>query len=248
MNKPAYHPLWMYLAFFFMISFHIFVNVFSLNGYTTGEISNLYLVYFTPADFTFVIWSVIYILLFLWLLRFSLHKQILTKNSCIWFILSCILNILWLISWHYLLDGTAVIILVLHLWSAGKLYLIQRRQKTSIWWLTPLSIYAGWLIIALATNIIYFSVATLKVTVDTQLALSYIALSIIIFTGFVILFTLEDWRILAVFVWSFFGITVKNYQDHWILSIVTIILTIFFITVSILYFKQIYISRKEAAE
>jgi hypothetical protein len=47
--------------------FNALVNILPLNGITTGEVSNAYPNLFTPANYVFSIWGVIYTLLFVFM-------------------------------------------------------------------------------------------------------------------------------------------------------------------------------------
>ncbi|MFS0749230.1 TspO/MBR family protein [Oceanobacillus sp. 1P07AA] len=238
MEKRTIQLISMYIAFFAMIAVNALANILPLNGYSTGEVSNMYTVYFTPASYTFSIWTVIYIGLLYWLIRISFHKQPVTATLMWIFISTCVFNALWIVFWHYLFDGIALIVLGLHLLSVFILYAYQRQQRASYSMIIPVSIYFGWLIVAFATNIIYFSVATLEVTNSTQLLLAYLALTVIILISMAVLFSVRDWSILLVFLWSMGGIAVKNFSDQWTLSFVTIILMIFLIVITFLYLRQ----------
>ena len=102
MNKTFQQQLTMYIAFFIMIGVNILANVLPLNGYTTGDVAHLYDVLIVPAGYTFSIWSLIYIGLFIWLICFSLKKHEISQSAFVTFIISCIFNIAWIFAWHYL--------------------------------------------------------------------------------------------------------------------------------------------------
>ena len=57
----------MVIALFSVITVNALANILPLNNQTTGEISNRLPVLFTPAGYVFSIWSVIYVLLIVWL-------------------------------------------------------------------------------------------------------------------------------------------------------------------------------------
>ncbi|MDZ7650849.1 MAG: hypothetical protein U5K54_28980 [Cytophagales bacterium] len=74
----------------------------------TGQISDLYPSLFTPAGFTFSVWSLIY----LSLIGFSTTQVIVKdkpyfKELSLWFILSCISNISWILAWHHLFTAAS---------------------------------------------------------------------------------------------------------------------------------------------
>ena len=74
---------------------------------STGAISEKYKNLFTPAPITFAIWGIIYLLLALFIvyqMNFSAKNWYaveMVKAIGFWFIVSCIMNIGWMFSWHY---------------------------------------------------------------------------------------------------------------------------------------------------
>ena len=57
------------LAFILALTVNSLANIIPIGGQTTGEISDKYPTLFTPAGFTFSIWSLIYLSLFLFMER-----------------------------------------------------------------------------------------------------------------------------------------------------------------------------------
>lgn len=238
MNKTFQQQLTMYIAFFIMIGVNILANVLPLNGYTTGDVAHLYDVLIVPAGYTFSIWSLIYIGLFIWLICFSLKKHEISQSAFVTFIISCIFNIAWIFAWHYLFNGIAVIIITLHFISVLTLYILQGHKKTTKWAQAPFSMYVGWLMVAAIVNILYYLVSVIHISYATQLSYTYLALCIIIIIGISLLFFWKDWIIQAVFIWSFIGIIVKNAQDNFVLSIVTTIFAVFLIGATVFLLKK----------
>ena len=64
----------MTLSLIAVILINAAANIMPLNGKTTGEIANRLPVLFTPANYVFFIWPVIYLLLAYWLFGFR-RKQ-----------------------------------------------------------------------------------------------------------------------------------------------------------------------------
>jgi benzodiazapine receptor len=96
-----------------------------INGMSTGELSELYPNLFTPAGFTFSIWSVIYLLLigfaiFQWKI---LSKPYFTELS-LWFLLSSLANISWILAWHYLFIYASLLIMLILLFSLTRIFLL----------------------------------------------------------------------------------------------------------------------------
>jgi len=96
-----------------------------INGMGTGELSELYPNLFTPAGFTFSIWSVIYLLL----IGFAIFQwKILSKRYFIelslWFLLSSLANISWILAWHYLFIYASLLIMLILLFSLTRIFLL----------------------------------------------------------------------------------------------------------------------------
>lgn len=97
---------WNLIFFISMISINIIANTLPFGRGTTAEISAKYNSLFTPAPVTFSIWFVIYLLLaFFIVYQFGFFNEVFagTFISLIgpWFIISCIMNIGWIISFSY---------------------------------------------------------------------------------------------------------------------------------------------------
>ena len=107
-------PLTAVILFVAMITVNALANALPINGLDTGEVSDLYPSLFTPSGITFSIWSVIYFFLagsvvVMWRHR---NNELIQKLLTL-FCASCILNLSWILAWHYLLPGVSVIIMVL---------------------------------------------------------------------------------------------------------------------------------------
>lgn len=156
-----------WLSFLLTLFVNAMANVLPINGLNTGQVSALYPNLFVPDGFTFSIWSVIYtwILLFVvvssrWLLSSSAsqaQRQAAALLSPL-FIISGIINVSWILAWHYL---QVVLSLLLMLAFLTLLFLqFQRIQQASgnatpaIRWLlfAPFVIYFGWISVATIAN------------------------------------------------------------------------------------------------
>lgn len=238
MNIAIRNQFIMYGALVLMVLANIFVNTFKLNGFTTGEIANLYTVYFMPAGYTFMIWTVIYVGLLIWCLMFTLKRHVLTDKILWVFVVSCGLNILWLIFWHFTFPGLAAIILGFHLLSVCYLYLLVRKSSERHWFNYAISIYFAWLIIAFTVNLLYYLVATVRVEAVVQLSYTYLALCILVITALVLFLINKDWLIQFTFAWGFIGISFGANHESWILSLIIGILTAGILIVDYLIYQK----------
>ena len=152
---------WTNLLFFVMT---LIINTLGatgwINGITQKDISDRFLTLITPAPSTFSIWSVIYSLLLASLIVMIIKKEdpyyqnALEQISRL-FMISCVLNMLWIITFSFVLIEISVIfitgfVVVLTL-ICGKLLEIRQGKH----WLLPMcfGLYAGWLFIATVVNI-----------------------------------------------------------------------------------------------
>lgn len=131
-----------------------------INGLTQKQISDMYVTLITPSPATFSIWSVIYSLLLISMIVMIVKKDDTYYQKAIdsisnLFRLSCILNILWIVLFSFVLVEISTLFIlgfVITLVLIG-VKLIQIREGRR--WLLPLTfgLYSGWLFIATVVNI-----------------------------------------------------------------------------------------------
>lgn len=135
------------------------------NGKTISTISDQYHNYFTPAGYAFSIWGVIYIglLVFVIYCGRGLFKSTDDDWPVLkigwWFVISCVANSFWIISWIYDYIGLSVLIMLVLLFSLIKIILNTRMELDDlplkkiafVWW--PFCIYSGWISVALIANV-----------------------------------------------------------------------------------------------
>jgi len=202
-------------------------NALPLNGITTGDISDLYPNYFTPAGFTFGIWGVIYLFLGLFILRQTAHyfrygsPPIEVEKIGYLFLFSCLMNIAWIISWHYLYITLSFVIMLLLLASLIIIYLRLRggqlagRRAASyldFWTMhTPFRLYLGWITAATLVNLTVLIIhrgfdAMTTSGVIWAAAMVFIAMIL----GLLVLIVKRDLIYASVLLWTFFGIVYKR--------------------------------------
>jgi hypothetical protein len=241
------------LAFILMVYINYLSNALPINGQTPGELSDKYVNYFVPAGLTFAIWGVIYS----WLLVFCgfqiasfFNVKINDKLNPIiekmgWlFVVTCVLNVGWLLAWHYEYVAFSVVIMILFLGTLLLIFLkldIGKSKTNSLEkWIShaPFSIYLGWISIATIANATALLVhnqwagfglsedlwAKIMIIIGLVVCLFVLFTRNAIFYGFVVL-------------WAFFGIHYKRSQlgDITSLSIDNVVLICMgIITVAIL--------------
>lgn len=159
------------VSFVGMIGVNAAAVLLPLNNISTKEVSHLYPNLFTPAPFTFSIWSIIYLALTGFVIYqinpTKKEKGILTTSLFLkirfTFIFSCIVNILWIFSWHYLNLGLSVLLMLLLLVSLIYVNRLIRTNKLNsrenLFIHIPFSLYFGWITVATIANITAFLVA-----------------------------------------------------------------------------------------
>lgn len=153
------------LALVVVIIINYLSNTGIFNNSTMSTVSAAYSNAFTPAGYAFSIWGLIYLGLlgFVIFTGRSLFSQrqpdpYLEKIGW-WFVLSCVANVLWIITWLYDYTGISVLVMMLLLGCLLKIIVNTRmeldyhplRRYLFIFW--PFAIYAGWVSIALIANI-----------------------------------------------------------------------------------------------
>jgi hypothetical protein len=203
------------LLFAGMIFMNYLANAIPLNNRTTGELSNSFPNLFVPAGITFSIWGIIYLLLAGYcIIQFKNSNQQLVGQIGWIFAVSCVLNGLWIVCWHY---GKLPFSLLVMLGILVSLIYINILIKDIPFGLIKASfgIYLGWICVATIANtttllvnskwngagiseeiwtIIMIAVATLIVSITLyKLNNPFIALSVI---------------------WAFTGIIIKRQADY----------------------------------
>ncbi|MFI3283559.1 MAG: TspO/MBR family protein [Erysipelotrichaceae bacterium] len=135
-------------------------NLLPLNGKLSKDISDMYRNLFTPASYTFSIWSLIYLLLafyvgYMVIKKFNEEDEKHYQEIGLYFIASSIFNCLWIIAWHYNLILITLVLMALLFISVGRIYVLVQRRKDLIPSIA-FGIYYGWISIATIANVAIF--------------------------------------------------------------------------------------------
>ena len=208
-----------------MIVVNALANILPINGMKTGELSDFYPNLFVPSGMTFSIWGVIYALL-LFMVIYQMvavsgkkERFALSKNQNLVFALTCVLNVAWILTWHYqkvLLSVIVMIGLLLCLISLynGVFNAKIKKIPARIAYRVTMNVYLGWISVATIANI-----SALLVSWNWNgFGLPENVWTIIIMViGLIIaiLVTLKNHVIFypLVFVWAYYGIIVKRSAD-----------------------------------
>ncbi len=210
------------ITFIFMVVMNFLANYLPLNDTPTEAISDQYYNIFTPAGFTFAIWGVIYLaltVLVIFLIRGILKNKERTGKIVLaigpLFIISSILNGVWLFAWHYDRIPLSTIIMLGLLLSLILLYrnLKDARVEEGLY-LLPFSIYLGWISVATVANIVILTEALNwgRLGLSPEFWLTLLLLVIIALTAFMVLKE-SDTAFGLVILWALIGITSARWSD-----------------------------------
>ena len=150
------------VAFITVILVNGLANSIPIGGQTTGEVSAKYPSLFTPAGFTFSIWSLIYLGLLVYVVYQALPAQrsnpALARISSL-FIINCLTNAAWIFAWHYEHLFLSLLLILGVLATLVRIYKLLGSEGAltlpgHVWCVhLPFSLYTGWITVAAIANI-----------------------------------------------------------------------------------------------
>lgn len=212
-------------SFLVMVAVNMLANILRFGGSTTGEVSAKYPNLFTPAPYTFSIWGVIYLLLAVFILLPIIRNHGIEQNTDMpsrigfLFMISCILNILWIISWHFDMIGLSVVLMAGLLFT---LILIDMRldgfSASTIWEgcaACSFQLYLGWICAATIANLSVFLTSIswngFGLSQETWTVLVILAGALI---GAGMIITNRNFIGALAIIWAYFGIMVKHMSSY----------------------------------
>lgn len=195
-------------------------NALPLNGKTTAALSDQFKVFFVPAGYVFAIWGVIYIGWIAFAIYQALpaqrHNPRLQRVGWL-FVLASLANAVWLFAWHYEQFPLSVVVMLSLLGLLIAMYrrLDVNRARASFaekWCVdVPLSIYLGWISVATIANIAdllyYWQWDGWGIAPEMWAVIMLVVASVL---ALLMALTRSDVAFLAVIVWAFAGIAVKQ--------------------------------------
>lgn len=190
-----------------------------IGGVTTQEVSALYPALFVPAGYVFSIWSVIYLGLAAYAVAQAvppLLRDDRVRSVAWWFVLSGVLNSVWLVLWQTLRIYWTVPVMLALLLTLIAIYRglrVGRRAGPAETWLVrvPFSIYLGWISVATIANV---SDALLHAQWAgwgiSDVAWAVIMLAVATLLGTLMLLRERDVAYALVLIWAFVGIAVEQ--------------------------------------
>jgi hypothetical protein len=198
-----------------MLVMNYLANALPLNNKTTGELSDSFPNLFVPAGITFSIWGIIYLLLIAFCIaQFTgSSKEVIADISWL-FGISCILNALWIICWHYGKLPLSLIVMMGLLVTLIVINISIRELPFGIIKAT-FGIYLGWICIATIANVTAVLVNSnwngFNIPQETWTIIMIVIGTVLI--GLTI-YRLKNPFIGLAVVWAFIGIAIKRQDDY----------------------------------
>lgn len=225
------------VLFGLMILMNYLANALPINNKTTGQLSDQLPNLFTPAGLTFSIWGIIYLLLGVFcVLQFRSQNKAMVEVIGWWFALTCLLNAMWILAWHFEILPLSLIIMIGLLVSLVVINL-GIRPFSAGWTKAAFGIYLGWICIATIAN-----VTALLVSYGWKGApFSETSWTIILILIGATIVTLTISRLSNPFIglaviWAFSGIMIKRVQDSQSILITAAFAAVFVLIVTVVEF------------
>ncbi|RPI87707.1 MAG: tryptophan-rich sensory protein [Chloroflexi bacterium] len=220
MNRDVLRQWVTLLTIVILIVMNILSNALPFNDMNTGEISDMFEVYFVPAGYVFSIWGLIY----LGLVAYGVYQLLPAQRdnprlrSIFWpFVISSLTNVSWLFAWHYNYFFWTVVLMLVLLATLLIIYvrLGVNRQNVSTGekWMVhiPFSIYLGWISVASIANISdYLWYIGWNGFGISDPIWAVIMLGVAVILGFMMAFLRRDAAYVLVLAWAFAGIGVRQ--------------------------------------
>ncbi len=223
-----------------MLAVNYLANALPINNYTTGQLSDSYPNLFVPAGITFSIWGVIYLLLAGYcVVQFTGKDQTVIANISIPFAITCGLNALWIVVWHYKQLPLSLIVIVGFLITLIYINILIRELPLGII-KASFGIYLGWLCIATIAN-----VTALLVNYNWGgFGISQVTWTIIMISAGALIVAVTIYRLDNPFIglsviWAFIGIILKRQDDYRLIVLTAVIaLTLIGIVTVVGFFRK----------
>ena len=195
-----------------------------LGGKLTAAISDANPTLVTPAGYVFSIWGIIYVLLGIFVVYQALPSQNgkdFHERVGWFFVLSSLLNIVWLFLWQYEYLSLSVVVMFLLLATLIAIYLrlnigkskVELREKLAVH--VPFSVYLGWITIATIADV---TVTLVSVNWDgfgiSQETWATLVIVIALLITLLVAATRKDVAYGLVIIWALLGIAVKQSRNQ----------------------------------
>ena len=201
--------------FIAMIVMNYLANALPLNNHTTGQLSDSYPNLFVPAGITFSIWGVIYLLLAgFCIIQFSDTSKTAAMDIGWLFVISCVLNAMWIVCWHYEKLSLSLIVMIGLLITLIYINILIREMPMGII-KAAFGVYLGWICIATIANVtallVHFGWKGFGISEEHWTIIMISAGALI---AALALYRFNNPFIGLSVIWAFTGIILKRNTDH----------------------------------
>ncbi len=209
-----------------MFIINMMASIGLINNTTPGELSDKLPNLFVPSGITFSIWSIIYLLLFLFIIyqaRSLVMRDVadspFIKKIGWYFALSNLANIGWIFAWHYELVPLSLAFMLVLFFSLLMIYLrggiglpesvITRKERW--FYQVPFSVYLGWITVATIANVTALLVwAGVEPFTRSAVIWTWIVIAVAALISILMLWTRQDIAYSLVIIWALIGIIIKR--------------------------------------
>jgi hypothetical protein len=211
-------PYFALIALIIVIGVNAAANIVPINGYQTGELSDLNPTGFTPSGYVFSIWSLIYFGLLVYAFTFLFGTNTVKSRAqtvSTLFLLNAASNAAWIFAWHYRLEELSLVMMLAILVTLVMIHnrLRKHGSPTFSQFISidgPFSLYFGWITTATLANLgAVFHVQQFypfALSMDQWALVTVIsAIAIYVWMGVIT----KDIVYCCVFIWASYGIYVR---------------------------------------
>ena len=207
------------------IAMNALANIIPFKNVNTGEVADSFPNLFTPPGYVFAIWGAIYVLIFTFMvfqIRANQREESYLQEIGILYLLGAILNIGWLILFHYSYANPAlfivttipiVLFLLVLLFTYIRLGIgvkeVPLAQKLAVH--LPISVYTGWISLASIANIAStLNILAPGIPLDTQAIWTALIIVVALVLTILMLYLRRDVAYGLVVIWASIGIAIKQ--------------------------------------
>ncbi len=218
MNRDIIRQLSVIATTVFALIINALATALPLNGVTTAQLSDSYLIRFVPAGYVFSVWGIIYMGVMAFTVYQALPSQ--RENPRLraigwWYVIGNNANALWLIFWHfYQVEVTLVFMLILLatlLYSVVYMYRHPAKNTTEALCVDlGYHIYTGWISVATVVNVTVVIFRNINTTDDTAIMWATILVFVAAILALSQRILRKDTAYGMVIAWALYGVGVKQ--------------------------------------
>ncbi len=216
------------LAVISVIIINILANVLPIFGVNTGNVSDAYPNFFTPAGYVFAIWFIIYlqaIIFLIYQVRSSQRSESYLGKISFFYLFAGLANIAWIFTFHYsyaymvanppffllsvvLLLAVFLMLLFAYLRLGVGIGTVPRNEKLAVH--LHFSVYLGWISVAtIAAIASAINILIPGIPAETQHLATAAMLFVALLLSLIMVFLRRDYGFAVVTLWAAIGIGVK---------------------------------------